>query len=170
MKASVEAMTTSADSIVLEAGGFTAEALAELKAMLEKHQQQQKTNHNKFPFEEDEYWAEVRKHVTEATTMPPEGFRSPEFYKVEQHKLFAKTWQVVAFTDQLRHVGDIVTATTAGQPVLLTKDKSGEIRAFYNVCRHRGARLVRETECSGEQKKNALPAPIIIGGTHSTGA
>lgn len=59
--------------------------------------------------------------------------------------MFAKTWQVVAFTDQLRDIGDTVTATTAGQPILVTHTKEGDIRAYFNVCRHRGARLVSET-------------------------
>jgi nitrite reductase/ring-hydroxylating ferredoxin subunit len=127
--------------------GLTPEQIAELKAFLQS---------DLHPFERDEYWAEVNKHVTEATTMPPEAFRSVDFYDIEQEKIFAKTWQVAAFTDELREVGDVVTANVAGQPILLTKARDGEIRGFYNVCRHRGARLVKNpTECG--KKSIACP-------------
>ena len=127
--------------------GLTTEQIAELKAFLQSDLN---------PFERDEYWNDVNQHVTQATTMPPEAFRSPQFFQVEQEKLFAKTWQVAAFTDQLREPGDIVTANIAGQPVLLTKGRDGEIRGFFNVCRHRGARLVKNpTECG--KKSIACP-------------
>ena len=103
------------------------------------------------PFERDDYWKKVRKHVTQATTMPPEAFRSADFYQVEQEKLFAATWQVAAFTEQLRNKGDVVTATVAGQPILLTMGKDGNVRGFFNVCRHRGARLVKDPVQCGKK-------------------
>ena len=109
-----------------------------------------------YPFEKDEYWKHVRQHVTKATTMPPEAFRSAEFYDVEQEKLFAATWQVAAFTEQLQSKGDVVTATVAGQPILVTRAKDGELRAFFNVCRHRGARLVKDKVSCG---KKSLACP-----------
>lgn len=105
---------------------LTPEMIEELKKFLQS---------DLHPFEQDSYWKDINKHVTEATTMPPEAFRSTEFYNVERRKLFEKTWQVAAFTDQLRKAGDVVSTTVAGQPVILTRARDGEIRAFLNVCR-----------------------------------
>jgi phenylpropionate dioxygenase-like ring-hydroxylating dioxygenase large terminal subunit len=99
-----------------------------------------------YPFERPDYWKGVNRHVTQATTMPPEAFRSSAFYEVEQTKVFAATWQVAAFTDDLRNVGDVVTTTMAGQPIVLTKGRDEQIHGFFNVCRHRGARMVKETK------------------------
>lgn len=127
--------------------GLTTEQLAQLRDYLQSDLQ---------PFERDSYWSEVRRHVTEATTMPPEAFRSETFHRVERDKLFAPTWQVAAFTDQLRNAGDVVTANVAGQPVLLVRDRKGEVRGFFNVCRHRGARLVRDCAVQG---KKSLACP-----------
>ena len=121
---------------------LTPEAIAELIQHLQS---------DLHPFERDDYWKRVRQHVTQATTMPPEAFRCSEFYHVEQEKLFAATWQVAAFTEQLRNKGDVVTATVAGQPILLTRAKDGNIHAFYNVCRHRGARLVKDPVQCGKK-------------------
>ena len=67
-------------------GSLSEENLDELKKLLQD---------DRLPFERDSYWSKVRKHVTEATSMPPEGFRSSEFYEKEKQSLFAKTWQVV---------------------------------------------------------------------------
>ncbi|ETW04172.1 hypothetical protein, variant [Aphanomyces invadans] len=93
-------------------------------------------------FENESYYADLRKPVLEATTINPETYTSTEFYEREQELLFAKSWQVVGYTEKLRQPGDTIVGTAAGQPVLVTRGKDNVIRGFYNVCRHRGAQLV----------------------------
>ena len=95
-------------------------------------------------FEEPSYWSKIRKPVMEATTIPPETYRSDSYFQVEQRNLFENAWQVVGHTSQLKKHGDTIVAKAAGQPILVTRAKDGVIRGFYNACRHRGARLVSE--------------------------
>ena len=116
-----------------------------LKLLLKSHAEETTTS-SKNKFEQDAYWEEVRKPVNEATTIPPEVFRSAEFYKLEQEKILAKTWVCVGTSDQVRHVGDVISVAAAGQPVIVSRAKDGVVRGFYNACRHRGARLVSEQE------------------------
>ena len=112
--------------------------------------------HAKSKFELDSYWEEVRKPVDEATTIPPEVFRSQEFYDLERKKILEKTWMCVGTSDQVRNNGDVMVTHAAGKPLIITRAKDGEVRAFYNVCRHRGARLLSEEE-SG--KKACISCP-----------
>ena len=93
-------------------------------------------------FQDEAFYEKVRLPVNEAHTIPPETYRNPVYYQLEESRIFRSAWTVAAHVDDLRHRGDVKTATVAGQPVLLTRDKSDRLHAFYNVCRHRGARLV----------------------------
>ena len=53
----------------------------------------------------------------------------------------ASTWQLVARTDELQRIGDFVPVTVLDEPVVITRGLEGELRAFYNVCRHRAGQV-----------------------------
>jgi choline monooxygenase len=74
--------------------------------------------------------------------LPPEAYTSEAFFAVENERLFAKAWVFAGFAHELAKAGDAVPATVAGQPIVLLRGRDGEVRAFHNVCRHRGALLV----------------------------
>lgn len=88
----------------------------------------------------------TRAPVELASTLLPEAYREDDFFAVEQERLFARSWVAVGLAAKVRGTGDVITAEVAGQPVVVTRDRSGALRAFYNVCRHRGAQLV-EADC-----------------------
>lgn len=90
----------------------------------------------------EETYRATRLPVEEATTLIPDAYRSPEFYAVEQQRVWSAGWVVVGYTSQVRTPGDIFTAEVAGQSLIITRDKKGVLRAFHNVCRHRGSLLV----------------------------
>lgn len=94
-------------------------------------------------FSDEEFYRDVRLPVERATTMNPLAYRSPEFFDAEQEKVFAGAWVCVGYTSQVP-AGLSVPVDVAGQSVLLCRDPVGQIRAFYNVCRHRGSALVTE--------------------------
>ncbi len=62
-------------------------------------------------------------------------------------------------TDQLARPGDFVTATIGEVPIVITRGEDGELRAFANVCRHRGAQVVRE--CARQPQDAAMPLPRL---------
>lgn len=90
----------------------------------------------------------TRVPVELATTLIPDAYRSEAFYTIEQDRVFTRGWVCVGYTDQVRQPGDTFICTVAGQPLLLTRDRDGRLRAFYNVCRHRGSQLLT---CDGHQ-------------------
>lgn len=77
-----------------------------------------------------------------ASALEPRYYRDPEIAELEQERIFARSWQLVAHVAQLPNAGDYLTGTAGSQPVLVLRDEHGELRAFRNVCRHRGSRLL----------------------------
>jgi len=75
--------------------------------------------------------------VARAWTIPGRFYTDAGIFQEERNKIFARTWQVVGHINQLVNPGDFFTAELQGEPLLLVRSASGELRAFYNVCRHR---------------------------------
>jgi choline monooxygenase len=81
-----------------------------------------------------------------ARTIPSAWYHDPEILELERREVFGNTWQAVGRTDQVAVPGAFFTAELAGEPILVIRDEAGVLRAFYNVCRHRAARVVPEAE------------------------
>jgi Rieske 2Fe-2S family protein len=79
-----------------------------------------------------------------AKTLPRQYFISPEIFAREQSKLFSEHWVLAGHQSQIRETGDYFVQEVAGESLIILRDKSGAIRAFYNVCRHRGTRICEE--------------------------
>jgi Rieske 2Fe-2S family protein len=77
-------------------------------------------------------------------TLSQRYFVSPEIFAAELHKIFAANWVLVGHQSQLAEPGDYFLAEVDGESLIVAKDQRSTIRAFYNVCRHRGARLCEE--------------------------
>ncbi len=76
--------------------------------------------------------------------LPPGRYTSQEFYELEKKHLWSKAWLYAAHQSQLPEVGSYLLLDIPDAPIFLIRDKDQKIRAFYNVCSHRGAPLVRE--------------------------
>jgi phenylpropionate dioxygenase-like ring-hydroxylating dioxygenase large terminal subunit len=65
--------------------------------------------------------------------------------ELERRRIFAAGWQYVGHTGQVERPGDRFSAQAGHVPVAVVRDGDGALRAFLNVCRHRGAEVVRES-------------------------
>jgi len=72
---------------------------------------------------------------------PVEDYISPEQAAVEARALFRRRPIVVGLSADLSAAGDYVTCDGTGMPILAVRGRDGTVRAFANVCRHRGARV-----------------------------
>jgi choline monooxygenase len=79
-----------------------------------------------------------------ARTIPSVWYFDPEIYAAERRAVFADTWQAVGRIDQVAEPGSFFSVDLAGEPIVVVRDEAGVLRAFYNVCRHRGARVAAE--------------------------
>ena len=70
--------------------------------------------------------------------LPRECYTSAAFFDFEREAVFARNWLCVGRSDQLPETGDRLSATTAGEPLIVARDRAGAIRAMSAVCQHRG--------------------------------
>jgi len=74
--------------------------------------------------------------------MPAWIYNHPEMTRLELERVLLPSWRMLCHVSSLRHAGDYVTLDVGPESVLALRDRDGQIRAFHNVCRHRGARLL----------------------------
>jgi Rieske 2Fe-2S family protein len=79
-----------------------------------------------------------------ARTMPREYYTSPDVLVEERERIFARHWNCVGRASRIARPGDYIVRTIAGESLIILRDRGGEVRAFFNVCRHRGTRICRE--------------------------
>lgn len=84
--------------------------------------------------------------LSEAHTIPASWYTDSRLAQLETQNVFARIWQAVARTDQLESPGRYVTTTVAGEPIVIVRGNGGQLRAFYNVCRHH-AMIVMNDSC-----------------------
>jgi choline monooxygenase len=74
--------------------------------------------------------------------LDPRLYRDPAVLDAELAGLFQRTWQYAGHVGDLPEPGNYITARAGDQPVLVLRGDDGELRAFRNVCRHRGSELL----------------------------
>jgi choline monooxygenase len=84
--------------------------------------------------------------LARARTIPASWYHDSELAALERNRVFGDTWQAVGRVDQVARPGDYFTADVAGEPVVVVRGDDGVLRAFVNVCRHRGARVACEEQ------------------------
>lgn len=75
--------------------------------------------------------------------LSPQWYCDPEIFDVEQQVVFRHTWQYVGSTVSIPGPGDYLTDTIGGVPIVVVRDKSGQLRGFINVCRHRASLIAK---------------------------
>jgi phenylpropionate dioxygenase-like ring-hydroxylating dioxygenase large terminal subunit len=79
--------------------------------------------------------------ASDARTLPYAWYSDEEMLRRERERIFARCWQYAGRADQVAEPGSFLTTDAGGVPLLVTRGPDGELRAFLNVCRHRGAIL-----------------------------
>src|SRR5690349_10804624 len=76
------------------------------------------------------------------SALPRRLYTDPSLLEAEQELIFERTWQLAGHVSSLPRAGSYLTASAGSQPVLVVRDEEGRLRAYRNVCRHRGSRLL----------------------------
>ncbi len=85
------------------------------------------------------------------STLPGSYYTDPTIFAMEQAQIFESMWFCAVRSADLDKPGAFKTVQVGTESVLITRSRTGEVRAFFNVCRHRGAQLC--TEDTGEVKR-----------------
>jgi nitrite reductase/ring-hydroxylating ferredoxin subunit len=70
-------------------------------------------------------------------------FSDPEVYQAEQQWLFGRCWNIVGHESEVPNAGDFVSRRIADDPVIMTRDRDGQVNVMLNVCTHRGMQVCR---------------------------
>jgi phenylpropionate dioxygenase-like ring-hydroxylating dioxygenase large terminal subunit len=95
--------------------------------------------------------------LAEPLTYGVEAFLSPEYAKAEADLLWAKVWQMAGRVEEIPEVGSFLTYEIGDDSILVVRTASDKIKAYHNVCPHRGRRLVStppgENRACGTKKR-----------------
>ncbi len=83
--------------------------------------------------------------ATGARSLPQRYFVSLDVFEEEQEKISSRQWVLVGHQSGIAQPGDYFISEVADESLIIVRDKRGEIGGFYNVCRHRGSRLIEST-------------------------
>jgi phenylpropionate dioxygenase-like ring-hydroxylating dioxygenase large terminal subunit len=89
--------------------------------------------------------------------LPGWSYHSAALLELEKEHVFRNHWQIVGHVSDLPNPGDYLTLDVVGERALVVRGKDGVVRAFNNMCRHRGSRVVADSQGSC---KNALVCPF----------
>lgn len=101
--------------------------------------------------------AETRSGSVLQKSLPSSYYLSDEVFLQEKEKIFCSEWFCAGREEQLAKAGDFLVRDILGESILIVRSREGEIKAHYNVCRHRGTRLVPAED-------EALPKDIQLAG------
>jgi phenylpropionate dioxygenase-like ring-hydroxylating dioxygenase large terminal subunit len=84
----------------------------------------------------------IDSHPARSYTLPGQFYYEPAIFAHEREAIFYRTWQLAGHVSQLAVPGDYLTLEVGEESVIVLRDGTGELRAFYNVCQHRAHRLL----------------------------
>ncbi len=77
-----------------------------------------------------------------SSSLKSEAYVDPRWFELDQQAVIARSWQWVCHVEKVREPGSYTTVQIAGKPIAIVRDRDGELRAFYNVCKHRAHELL----------------------------
>jgi glycine betaine catabolism A len=95
-------------------------------------------------------------------SLPSSWYRTPEVFRAEKERIFCREWIAACREEELPNAGDSMVLDVLGESILLVRNRDGQLRGFYNVCRHRGSRLCRSAAESAALAVT-LPGGITAG-------
>jgi phenylpropionate dioxygenase-like ring-hydroxylating dioxygenase large terminal subunit len=90
----------------------------------------------------------------DTATLPWCWYSDPAVYLREQKRIFRRAWQYAGHLGQLPDAGTYFACRAGDVPIVVVRDRNGGVRAFLNVCRHRGSQLVE-----GEGRRETIQCP-----------
>jgi Rieske 2Fe-2S family protein len=80
-------------------------------------------------------------HASATPALPGRDYYAPEIFELEKERIFFRNWFCIGREEQLPNAGDFLTEEVAGESLIATRTREGDLRAFYNVCSHRGTKI-----------------------------
>lgn len=101
--------------------------------------------------------------LSEPLTIGAEAYISEDYARAERDKLWAKVWQQVGRVEEIPEVGNFLTYDILDESILVVRTAVDQLSAYYNVCAHRGRRLV---DCPAGAKNACGQKKLFVCGFH----
>jgi Rieske 2Fe-2S family protein len=101
--------------------------------------------------------------MTLQRTLPTAWYRRENVFRIEKERIFCREWVAACREEELPRPGDSQVLNMLGESILLVRNREGQLRAFYNVCRHRGTRLCRDNDAALAPGRVSLPGGVTAG-------
>jgi phenylpropionate dioxygenase-like ring-hydroxylating dioxygenase large terminal subunit len=88
---------------------------------------------------------------SQSSTLPSEAYTHWSVFRWEMEHFFDRSWVCVGRSERLRNAGDQRAVKAGLESAVITRDEDGELRAFHNVCRHRGHELLAVGESTNRK-------------------
>ena len=88
--------------------------------------------------------ASVRRPFRAARLLPRRAYHDQAIYDWERANFFSADWVIVGRASEAPDPGTYFLTELDGEPIIVVRGRDAELRAFYNVCRHRGTAVVEE--------------------------
>ncbi|MBR9830317.1 MAG: Rieske 2Fe-2S domain-containing protein, partial [Oceanospirillales bacterium] len=85
--------------------------------------------------------AELLRQYRHGQGLPADFYTSKEMFKLDMEQVFKKTWIYAGVVSEFKKKGEFRVVQVDNNSIILVRDQQGEIRAFHNSCRHRGAQI-----------------------------
>lgn len=100
-------------------------------------------------------WAGTIAPLNKSTGLHPDAYTSAEFFELEKQRVFERAWVCVGIADDVAESGALIRRTVGNRSIIIVRGNDGELRGFYNSCRHRGTELA-DSDC---QVANTIRCP-----------
>jgi glycine betaine catabolism A len=94
-------------------------------------------------------------------SLPSDWYRSERILALEKERIFCREWICVGRDEELAEPGAFKVFELLGESIIAVRNRAGALRAFYNVCRHRGSRLCRVTDAAAPRLPGGIGAGRI---------
>lgn len=96
----------------------------------------------------------LREDPARSYTLPARFYTDPEIFAAEKENVFYRNWWCVGHKSHFAQKGQYRTVDVVDESLFVVRDRKGELKAFYNICQHRGHQLL-----AGEGKTQSIVCP-----------
>jgi phenylpropionate dioxygenase-like ring-hydroxylating dioxygenase large terminal subunit len=98
----------------------------------------------------------------ETNALPAHCFTDPSVWELEKETIFSRYWLYAGHENCIPDTGDYFTRTIGDKQVIVARDEDGDVRAFYNVCAHRGSKMVDDTPMTDPGNMGRIQCPYHL--------
>ncbi|WP_433634171.1 aromatic ring-hydroxylating oxygenase subunit alpha [Halomicrococcus sp. NG-SE-24] len=94
--------------------------------------------------------------------LPAEYFTDPDVFEMEKEKVFGQYWIYAGHSNCISEPGEFFTRTVGGRQLIIVRDHDGDVKAFDNVCAHRGSKMVEDTPMTDPGNAKRIKCPYHL--------